>query len=131
MKCHLIVPLLVATAIAMGAQEPTNCPDRAVRPDSPCITSALGCSNVGGNCPGQGDIVYDGPFQCDLVVTGVYCRGDGASLKDCYFRGTCKDVDDGPSVNCQVDIQQGQLHVKEGLKTDPCPESPPSGGQAG
>jgi|GEM_PF-3202305 len=128
MKRHFTLLLLVASAIAMGAQNPPNCPDMSVRANSPCVLGGLGCQLIDGQCPGQGDYIFSGPFQCDVIQVGSYCVGDSLGQKNCYFRGKC--ILTGLGNNCVTDLQDvnGQMNTLEGKKTDPCPVAPPGGG---
>lgn len=92
------------------------CPDVTVRPNSPCKTTVKVCAQVPG-CPGNGEKVYQGDFQCDRPGSGTTCEGSG-SFAPCSYECDCYAV--GPN-NCVMHVSQGcQAHSAETKREVSC-----------
>ena len=121
---HSILITLVALFIAVNAAW-AACPDKEVRPNSPCQTTANVCTpttvfdsllncNVVVACNGTSENVSAGNFQCDLVAIGKFCHGSG-NFAPCKTTCNCA-VSSNPNpclrtcvgVNCQATTAETQ-----------------------
>ena len=118
-KLGLVVfALLFATGMDVTT---TGCPHMKVRPDSPCVTVANACFPNAGVCPGNGQDVKKGDFQCDISAQNKYCTGNN-HWAICYWQAKCRVVPGSDPVSCEVSPQDpnGQFVAAESKVTATC-----------